>query len=512
MVQARLRPSHRIRQASGPTRPAPVTLAQYWKSFTEQDPKDVVLRYRSAQWDDIIDDQPSPVVSEVEDFDSDQESIEAEWDSPVGNLTGKPPPPTHHVPLRVAAAQPTVPLPDEEATAILRDGANLPPPRSAPAVLLSTPTSPLMDQVIQDLLLQGILQPEPHIVNAFRMFLVAKSDQSARPILDISPWTSFYDTPPMRLYSAAEVLVALPQNGRMIKIDIRAGFFQIDIHPRFRHFYGVYYNQKRYAWTRLPMGHPLAPSIMQHVATAVARYLHAQFGLSMVAYLDDWLLFGPSLPVSDIMAAIQRLGLTVNKDKSVLTLTTTLVYLGLSISTTLRTIRPTPTCLQHLMDLVSIVPQASRQDLQRIAGYMAWLTYAMGWPRFLASLIYNWSTYWITVFHNTRYLHRPRRLQAPLFSRQLYTDATPTSGSRFVCWTTTAVYCTGIFRESCNRICGNGGSLMGTEMVPTTLLAATNNTYIVYRFISCLPYNCKGHGDHFAILGPPSIFVYSDVL
>jgi hypothetical protein len=76
------------------------------------------------------------------------------------------------------------------------------------------------------------------------------------------------------------------------------------------------------------MGHPLAPSIMQRLATTVATYLQMRFDITMVAYLDDWLMFSQSpIPVSEIITALQELKLTLNFNKSVLTPTTRMTYL-----------------------------------------------------------------------------------------------------------------------------------------------------------------------------------------
>jgi hypothetical protein len=176
------------------------------------------------------------------------------------------------------------------------------------------------------------------------------------------------------------------------------------------------------------MGHSLAPAFMQRLSTAVGRYLHTHHQVSMVAYLDDWLIFG-ELPVTDILHSVQDLGLCINYSKSILQPTTTMTYLGLNISTANLLVTPTESCLRHLLDLVSIVPQASRQDLQRIAGYIAWIAYAMGWPQFLSTLIYQRSTYWLQILHQKGLLQQPRRLQPPLVSRQIYTDATPSSAA-----------------------------------------------------------------------------------
>jgi hypothetical protein len=148
----------------------------------------------------------------------------------------------------------------------------------------------------------------------------------------------------------------------MVKIDLKSGFFQIHIHPDHQH----YFNGIKYAWTRLPMGHPLAPAIMQRFSTAVARYLHEQLGISMVAYLD-WLLFQDQpISVPDILYCLQELQITINESKSVLQPTSTLIYLGLRINAIQRTIRPTQPCAQHLIDLINAVPLASPMDLQRI--------------------------------------------------------------------------------------------------------------------------------------------------
>lgn len=140
--------------------------------------------------------------------------------------------------------------------------------------------------MLKELLRAGLLVQYPSIVNAFRLFLVSKQDGSARPILDLSPWTRYYITPPMRLYSAAEIIHVILRGARMIKLDLPRGFFQRRLHPDYSSYYGVYYRGRRYAWIRLPIGHPLAHSHMQILAVAVVRNLHARHHISMISYLS----------------------------------------------------------------------------------------------------------------------------------------------------------------------------------------------------------------------------------
>jgi hypothetical protein len=202
----------------------------------------------------------------------------------------------------------------------------------------------------------------------------------------------------------------------------------VAIANKHQRFYGVYYRGIRYALTRLPMGHALAPSIMQRASIAVAAHLHNQLGIQMCAYLDDWLIwnFHPQ-QVHQILTSIRMLGFTINEDKSVLQPSHRLQYLGLIIDTDARTITPTSACIRHLRQLIAIVPVASRQDLRRIAGYVAWLAWAMAWPQFIASHIRHRQTYWLRVLQDHLLFHQPRRMITPRRTAILHTDATPTS-------------------------------------------------------------------------------------
>jgi hypothetical protein len=108
-----------------------------------------------------------------------------------------------------------------------------------------------MDEVIQDFERQSIVKKQ-RIINSFRCFLISKPSGSARFIMDLSPWTAFYKTPPMRLYSAAEVISAIPPHYQLIKIDVVSGFFQIHIKEENTKYYDIYYQGIQYALHRLP--------------------------------------------------------------------------------------------------------------------------------------------------------------------------------------------------------------------------------------------------------------------
>jgi hypothetical protein len=147
----------------------------------------------------------------------------------------------------------------------------------------------------------------------------------------------------------------------------------------------------------------------------------------MVAYLDDWLLFAPETPVPQVLQTLQQLGITINPNKSHLVPTRRIVYLGLEINLFRQQIQPTTRCLQHQIELLALVPQATTQDLRSITGYLTWLAWGMAWPMFIATLIMQRDTYWTRWMLRNQLLQQPRKLAAPTRSTLVYADATPST-------------------------------------------------------------------------------------
>jgi hypothetical protein len=192
---------------------------------------------------------PSSAMSEIASESQEGVTDIEDLASPQINILAKPPPPTHYVSVAVTPVRATPQLPDPVSSAIFPKGVFLPPPTQPPLTFVQTKPTPLVSQVIQDLLHNQILVECPDIFYAFRLFLITKQSGAARTkqsgaarqILDMSPWTTFYDPPPIRLYSAPEVLAAISPSANLVKIYLKSGLFQIVIHPSQWHFYGVYY-------------------------------------------------------------------------------------------------------------------------------------------------------------------------------------------------------------------------------------------------------------------------------
>jgi len=82
--------------------------------------------------------------------------------------------------------------------------------------------------------------------------------------------------------------------------------------------------------------------------------------------------------------------------------------------------------------LLSLVPDASALDLRRIAGYLSWLVWAMGWPTFVATHILQRETFWLQWMDRHQLLTKPRTLGIRARSLMVYVDATPSSFGVYV--------------------------------------------------------------------------------
>jgi hypothetical protein len=164
MVAPRRRPSHRIRQhvarmqASGPTRPALGPLTEFWKTYNPEEDiiprNEVQLRYRSAPWDDFLDDEET-VQQDTSGDDHVQSSRSSSFtssidtqDSPASNLLQGRRPPTHYRPVHVPTVPPAAVADFSPfVKTLLQGGASLPPPQGGPTVFQTTQASPLLDEV-----------------------------------------------------------------------------------------------------------------------------------------------------------------------------------------------------------------------------------------------------------------------------------------------------------------------------------------------------------------------------
>ena len=232
---------------------------------------------------------------------------------------------------------------------------------------------PLLEQEVQNLLEKGAICKVPFCEDGFcsRLFVIPKRDGSIRPIIDLNPLNRFIDTPHFQMENLATVKSLLRQGHFMTKIDLKNAYFSVAIHPQSQKFLRFLWQNKAFQFCSLPFGLNIAPSLFTRLMKPVAGFLRKR-GVRLLLYLDDMLIIG-STPreVNDFtqMAVnlLKTLGFIINLDKSVLTPTQVITFLGFTInSITMRFTLPSEK-VQKLLTLCRQIRSSSKVLLRTLA-------------------------------------------------------------------------------------------------------------------------------------------------
>ncbi|XP_064107554.1 uncharacterized protein LOC135216312 [Macrobrachium nipponense] len=167
-----------------------------------------------------------------------------------------------------------------------------------------------------------------------------------RPVLDVSPQNKFVSKVKFAMETAASVLAGTRQGDWMVSIDLQDTYFHIPIHPDYRKYLRFVHRSKTYQFRALCFGLNTAPYVFTRVVSNVSRWLHLE-GVRISMYLDDWIIRAKSQVkcLEDLqvtMTLTQQLGLLVNLDKSQLTPSQDIIYLGMRIQSVVFRAFPAP--------------------------------------------------------------------------------------------------------------------------------------------------------------------------
>lgn len=183
--------------------------------------------------------------------------------------------------------------------------------------------------------IKKVTQEETH--NTSPIGVVPKKNGKLRMIVDLRAVNKWVNTPPFSMEDIRKLKPLLKEGDWMTKIDLKDGFHHISIHPQFQRYLGMAWKGKIYQWTRLPFGLSASPYIFTKLLRETVTICRLK-GVRINAYMDDLLIMGSSkeecLNSTQIVTSIlESMGWNINKEKSILTPTPTLEYLGFIIST-----------------------------------------------------------------------------------------------------------------------------------------------------------------------------------
>ena len=249
---------------------------------------------------------------------------------------------------------------------VVREGYVIPfhsvPPLSATPIILDS-YSPqsikgrALEEEIQALRLKGAVEPaSPSPGYYSRMFVVTKTSGGWRPIIDLPTLNLSVVVSKFRMETAQSVLRSVRRGDWMVSVDLKDACLQIPIHPQSRKFLRFTAGGRAWQFKVLCFSLSTAPQVFTRVMAPVSGFLH-RLGVRMLRYLDDWLIMASSQDEAcwardKVLQLCQELGIVVNLDKSFLTPSQVIVYLGIKIESQTFRASPTPSRIEKFFLIV----------------------------------------------------------------------------------------------------------------------------------------------------------------
>ena len=237
-----------------------------------------------------------------------------------------------------------------------------------------------LERELASLETQGVVkrvEDTPYCVSPLKV--VPKPNGKFRLICDLRYVNSHCKTP--RFSSeGVEVLPELVRDGELaVTLDLRDGFYHFSVQPEFRKYLGFAYGGSWWVWCSLPFGLQCSPFYFHKCIRTVVEYLRDVHSLSLMAYVDDFFLCSSKEKLQHdlqvLLNTLNDLGLSINLEKSCLTASECVTYLGFEIHCGTSTRQPmitVPRCkIRKLKQDISRAlkrPSVSARLLARIAG------------------------------------------------------------------------------------------------------------------------------------------------
>ena len=169
-------------------------------------------------------------------------------------------------------------------------------------------------------------------LHLYRAFSVLKKNGKGRFIIDLSPLNRLIKKVHFRMEDAQFIKSLVNPNDYLASIDLSDAFLSIPLHHESKKFISFHFNGTTFSFNVLPFGLTSSPRIFSKVLRPVISHLRRS-GIKVSAYLDDIILCSPDFNsllshVDATISLLTDLGFTINRDKSSLIPSQSLIHLG----------------------------------------------------------------------------------------------------------------------------------------------------------------------------------------
>ena len=203
---------------------------------------------------------------------------------------------------------------------------------------------------------KNVIEKVEHCENEYisNIFLTEKKDGSSRPIINLKGLTTFVTQKHFKMESLQSIKHLIHKNCFSASADLKDAYFTIPVAKVHRKYLRFEWKGNLYEFTCLCFGLSSAPRIFTKLMKPVVVCLRRQ-GYTLVIYLDDMLIIAESCSESlsalcDTIKLLTDLGFVINADKSNLTPSQRIEFLGFIFDSTNLSISLPQEKIQRLTD------------------------------------------------------------------------------------------------------------------------------------------------------------------
>ena len=208
--------------------------------------------------------------------------------------------------------------------------------------------SDFINKEVSDLLDKGVIVRVSDAKGCFisNVFLRPKSNSKWRLIIDLSELNQFVTKHHFKMEHLDVASRLMFTDAWLASIDLKDAYYTLPVHPEDRKFLCFRWNNDIYKFTCLPFGLSSAPWLFTKTLRPIFAKFHEE-GFQGFGYIDDSFIIAETFEecqqaVSFLGNLFTDLGFRVNTEKSILTPTKQLTFLGYILDTQDMSISPTP--------------------------------------------------------------------------------------------------------------------------------------------------------------------------
>ncbi|KAK8378298.1 hypothetical protein O3P69_011057 [Scylla paramamosain] len=194
------------------------------------------------------------------------------------------------------------------------------PQLCTPTHLDSTPNPDLSLAVTDLLSKQAIYQVSPQPCFLSRVFLVPKQTGGLRFIINLTQLNKHIHSLHFHMSNHSVLADMLSSPAWTKSIDLSDAYFHVPIKATLHKYLAFTHDGKLFFFCALPFGLNMAPYIFTRILHYLLSLLHQQ-GIPVLAYIDDWIIWGKSPDLAShayttTASVLSRLGFLINHKKS----------------------------------------------------------------------------------------------------------------------------------------------------------------------------------------------------